>query len=101
MSNALYGSADTRGVHEGEHALKAFVGWANQIASCTIEVQYAGGRSADAHFVLDGANSNGVALAHIAFNIDIELRHDEQGNATRARRRVWKASQHDVNDVFT
>ena len=53
----------------------------------------------DAHFVLDTAAINAIALTQSAICIDHEFRHDKQTHAFDARRRIRQASQHQVDDV--
>ncbi|KPX00242.1 Uncharacterized protein ALO79_00245 [Pseudomonas syringae pv. castaneae] len=100
MRQTLQRSAQTRGVHEREHAVQALVRRADQVAGSAVEVHHAGGVAVDAHLVFDGATVNRVALTDAAIGSREELGHDEQRNAFGASRCVRQARQHDVDDVI-
>ena len=95
----LHGGADAGGVHEGEHGFQAAVLLKNQIGFCGIEMEHGGGRGANAHLVLDGAALHGIAIGHAAFIVHVELGHDKQRDAPRARWRIGQTRQDDVHDV--
>ena len=91
VGQALQRGTQASGVHEGEHAVQAFVGRADQVAGSAVEVHHAGGVAVDAHLVLEGAAAHAVALARTAFGVGQELRHDEQRDALGASRGVGQA----------
>ena len=97
VGDALTGGADTRGVHEGEHALQALVFLADHKAGGVVEVHHAGGGRLDAHLLFQGTADHAVAFADLAGQI---LGHDEQRDALGALGRVRQAGQHDVHDVL-
>ncbi len=100
VRQTLQCSAQTRSVHEREHAVQALVRRTDQVAGSAVEVHHAGGVAVDAHLVLDGAAVHRVALTDAAIGSREELGHDEQRNAFGASRCVRQASQHDVDDVI-
>ena len=87
------------GVHEGEHAVQAFVRRADQETGCRVEVHHASGVAVDAHLVFQGTTGHRVTLTDRTISVWQELRHDEQRNAFGASRCVRQAGQHDVDDV--
>ena len=65
-----------------------------------LEVEHAGGRSLDAHLLLDGRANDAVdRAAELARSIGQELRHHEQADALGALGRTGQASEHQVHDV--
>ena len=99
-ANPLNCRTDAGCVHKGEHALQALILRADQIAGGAIEIHHTGGRSLDAHFLLQRAATDGVALTDTALGIGQELGHDKQADAFGAFRGIRQTGQHDVNDVF-
>ncbi len=95
-------TAEPRVVHHREHAGEAAVFLADEIAdrAALVAVHHGAGRRAvDAQLVLDAAAAHVVPRAQRSVGVDEELRHEEQRNAARARRRIGQARQHEVNDV--
>ena len=99
VSQALQRSAQASGVHEGEHAVQAFVRRADQETGGRVEVHHAGGVAVDAHLVFQGTTGDRVALAHRAIGVGQELGHDKQRDAFGASRCIRQAGQYDVDDV--
>ena len=54
----------------------------------------------DAKLVLQRRHAQVVGLGQRAAGIDQALGHDEQRNAARARRRVRRAGEHEMDDVL-
>ena len=52
-----------------------------------------------AHLLLDRAAPHGVAFAHTAVAVDLELGHHEQRDAANAGRRIGQPGQDQVDDV--
>ena len=75
VGQTLDGGADTRGVHEGEHALQALVLRADQETGGFIKVHHAGGGGLDAHFLFQGTTVYAVVFTDLARQV---LGHDEQ-----------------------
>jgi hypothetical protein len=96
---SLQADREARGVHHGEHRHEALVRLPDQVALRAVEIDHAGRRAVDAHLVFDRAAAHRVALAHRAVARDLDLRHDEQRDALRARGRVRQAREHQVDDV--
>ncbi len=59
----------------------------------------AGGRAVDAELVLNRMGAHVVARAQRAIGIDQEFGHQEERDAARARRSVWQARQHKMDDI--
>ena len=97
--HALHGDAEPRLVHHHEHGVEALVGLADEKPLRLVVVHHAGGIGVNAHFVFDGAARHRVAGAKRAIGVRQKLRHDEQRDAARARRRALDARQHEVHDV--
>ncbi|MNF72306.1 hypothetical protein D3C84_542780 [compost metagenome] len=99
VGQALQRGTQTSGVHEGEHAVQAFVRRADQETGGAVEVHHAGGVAVDAHLVFQGTARHSVTRANRAIGVRHELRHDEQGDAFGAGRGIRQAGQYDVDDV--
>src|SRR5690554_7267451 len=99
-TQTLDGSTDTGSVHEGEHAVQAFVLRPDQPALGAVEVHYAGGVTVDTHLVLQGATGNRVALAGRTVFVRQVLGHDEQGDTFGTFRCARQTGQYDVDDVL-
>ena len=101
--DALQPDIQARVVHHREHVFQAAVRFADKISDRTvlIAIRHDGGRrSVDAEFVFDRRTHQIVPVPGCAVRIDQELRRHEQRNATRARRRIRQACQHEVDDVL-
>lgn len=88
-------------VHHDEHRLHALMRLAHQPSGCLIEIQLAGRRAFDAHFMLDPHASDAVARADGAVRIRQKFRHEEQADALNPRRSVRQTRQHQMNDVLS
>mmetsp|Transcript_13574 Transcript_13574/g.31280 ORF Transcript_13574/g.31280 Transcript_13574/m.31280 type:complete len:327 (-) Transcript_13574:649-1629(-) len=98
---ALDGSAETRGVDEGEHVVETLVLLANQKALRRFEVDLTGGRPVAAHLVLDAANVGTVHFTKGAVGVDLLLGHQKQGNSLSSRGCVGETSEHTVHNVVS
>ncbi|MCY1419383.1 hypothetical protein D9M71_349720 [compost metagenome] len=87
-------------VHHGEHGRQAFVRLADEVTDRFVEVHHAGGRTLDAHLVLDGAAIDRVTCAQAAIGVDQHLRHQKQRDTLGPGRCVRQLGQHQVDDVF-
>ena len=99
-TQTLDGSTDTGSVHEGEHAVQAFVLRPDQPALGAVEIHYAGGVTVDTHLVLQGATGNRVALAGRTVFVRQLLGHDKQGDTFGTFRCARQTGQYDVDDVL-
>lgn len=99
VGQTLQRGTQTCGVHEGEHAVQAFVRRADQETGGAVEVHHAGGVAVDAHLVFQRTAAHCVARTEGAIGVRQEFWNDEQGNAFGASRSVRQAGQYDVDDV--
>src|SRR3984885_1509255 len=72
---------------------------ANEPAFGAVIVEDSGRIAMNAHLVLDRAANNAVAFADAAIRVRQELRHEEERDALRARRRPVNAREHEMNDI--
>ena len=75
------------------------MGLAHQGADGAVQHDLGRGVAMDAHLVLQTAAVHAVARTDRAVSVDVELGHDEQGDALRASGSVGQACQHQVDDV--
>ena len=100
---ALQTDAITRRVHHDEHVLQAKIFLPYQIAHRTARIailQHAGGRGFDAQFVFDADAMHIIACAQAVIGLGDKFGHDKQANAFDASRRIRRARQHQMHDVF-
>ena len=98
-TEALHPDAEPRTVHHGEHCAHALVRLADQPATRVLEVHDACRVRLDAHLVLDRSARHPVRRSGRALVRRQPLRHQEQTDALRPRRRVRQPSEHEVDDV--
>src|ERR1700722_9699467 len=72
---------------------------ANEPAFGAVIVEDSGRIAMNPHLMLDRAANNAVAFADPAIRVRQELRHEEERDALRARRRPINARKHEMNDV--
>src|SRR5690554_11179 len=99
-TQTLDGGADTGSVHEGEHAVQAFVLRPDQPALGAVEVHHTGRVAVDTHLVLQGATGYRVTLAGRAIFVRQLLGNDKQGDTLGAFRCARQTCQYDVDDVL-
>ncbi len=102
-AEALHADVETGVVHHVEHDLHPFPLLAEEFAdafSVVAEIQRAGGRSLDAHLVLDVAGMDVVEFAEAAVGVHPVLGNDEDGDAARAGRISFDPGQDRMDDVF-
>ena len=93
--DAFHADIQARRVHHREHGGEAAILFADQPALRAFIGHRAGGRSVDAHLLLNANAAHGVARSIFV----AEFRHDEHRDAFRARRRAFNAGEHEVDDV--
>jgi len=89
----------TRFVHHREHRAHALVLLADQPAGGIVEIDDAGGRGLDAHFMLDAAQVTPLA-PEAAVGVLQKFRHQEQADAANAGRRIGRTREHEVNNIL-
>ena len=101
QAQALHADAQARPVHHHEHRLQALVRLADQPAVGAVEDRSGRWRCRGCPSCARGRRSRcRCARRACRRPFDIELRHDEQRDALRARRRIGQARQHQVHDVL-
>jgi len=98
----LHAGSQTGFIHHLEHNLDAFALIAQQFADAFpvfTEIQRRGGRSLDAHFVLDAAGLHVIEFAERAVVVDPVLGDDENRNALGPGGIAFDPGQDGVNDV--
>ena len=100
--HALQSGGQTRVVHHREHAGKAAIFLADEVADgpALVAVDHgAGGRTVNAELMLEARAKHVIARAERAVLIDQEFRRDKQRDAARAGWRVGQTGEHEMNDV--
>ena len=100
----LYADRDAGAVHHAEHLPHPHVRLSadeDAVAAAVLaEAQDGRRRRADAELVLDRRGDDVVRLPERAVVVHPDLRHDEEREPLRARRRPLDACEHEVDDVL-
>ena len=98
--DTLNGSADPGSVHEGEHAVQPFVLGPDQVTGGPVEIEHAGGRGLDAHFLFQTATDHRVTCTQATLFVGQELGHDKQADTPGALGSVRQTSEDNVDNVL-